>query len=175
MWLFSFSFGHTDLITPASLNVMTPHWSKKWTSRAGKKQTIGRTAGSRRKASGMKVTLFIGMRGEGGCEARFVQWSGAFVKAEPRPRCAPASWDCAEFVFAAKESTGSKYRATLGRLISAGDAHLSRILCRRLTHWRACVRACVCLPAPRSVTSPSYHLRLRIMTLPVPHSLMCRR
>lgn len=104
-----------------------------------KKQTNGGTAGSRRKASGMKVTLFIEMRGEGGCEARLVQSSGAFVKA--RPPHAPASWDCAEFVFVAKESTGSKYRAMLGRLISAGDAHLSRILCRRLTHRCVCARS----------------------------------
>lgn len=83
--------------------------------------------------------------------ARHVLYSRAApsLRQSPGRVALSASWDCAEFVFAAKESTGSKYRATLGRLISAGDAHLSRILCRRLTHWRAraCVRACGCVPA----------------------------
>lgn len=42
------------------------------------------------------------MRGEGGRGAPFVQSSGGVVKAEPRQRRDPASWNCAEFVFAAK-------------------------------------------------------------------------
>lgn len=43
---------------------------------------------------------------------------------------------CGVCVCGKKESTGSKYRAPLDGLISAGDAHLSRILCGRLTHGR---------------------------------------
>lgn len=45
------------------------------------------------------------------------------------------------------------------------------------THLSSTVAACVfvCVSDVRSVTSPSYHMRLHIMTLPVPHSLMCHR
>lgn len=100
---FPFSFSHTSLIPPASLKATTPRWGKneQLVLEKTNKQTW-RTAGSRRKASGMKVTLFIEMRGGGGCEARLVQSSGAFVKARP-PRAA-ASWDCAEFVFAGERN-----------------------------------------------------------------------
>lgn len=77
-------------------------------------------------------------------------------------------------------SPAAKFRASLSSFfcsMSAEDAHLSKILWQSGdTVYRVHICLCVCGEgALRSVTSPPYNMRLHIMTLPVPHSLMCRR
>lgn len=156
----SLCYCRKSVTTPASLKLMTCCWPKN--------EQVALTKAKNKQRGGRKSAKSLGNEGDDVYRNERIRWArDTFCTVKADDGVVEAERDLAvlrsrflglcRVCVCGKESTGSKYRATLGRLISTGDAHLSRILCRRLTHQCVCVCGCARQPA-RLRRDLSHHL-----------------